>query len=118
MTREREIVTEFNQVTENYWTTHSEYNEVNALLIHWEDDELNVVPEVKRLQTLFEKDYRFNSAPIYPIPTTNSEAELQFELARFIRQHSLKRSSLTIVYYAGHADSPDESNPGYSKWRA
>jgi hypothetical protein len=117
MAQEHEIVTEFKQVTDNYWATHSEYTRVNALLLYWTQDDLNVAAEVTRLQEVFEKDFAFKSA-VYQIPTDNCEAELGFELAGFIRQHALERSSLIIVYYAGHADEPDKENPGYSRWRA
>jgi hypothetical protein len=117
MTQERQIVTDFNLATQGYWTTHSDYDEVNALLIYWVDDDLDVALEVTRLQTLFENDFSFK-ASIYLIPTENCEIELQYELTSFLRQHSISRRSLTIVYYAGHADPPDKNEPGYSKWRA
>ncbi|KAG4433056.1 hypothetical protein IFR05_011450 [Cadophora sp. M221] len=117
MAQEREILDEFKQVTDNYWLTHSEYTRVNALLLYWTEDDLGVAAEVTRLQRVFEKDFAFQST-VYQIPSKNCTTELNFQLASFIRQHASEQGSLIIVYYAGHADEPDQKNPGSSGWRA
>lgn len=118
MSEEQAIVEDFQQITRDYWVTHQDYNSVNAILLCWEDDDLKVRPEVDRLQELFEKDLKFTTR-IYPIPSESPSAQLQYELAIFVKEFSLQRKSLTIVYYAGHADKIQETSPaGYSVWRA
>ena len=118
MTEEQAIVSDFQQTTRDYWVTREDYSNVNALLVCWEDDDLKVRPEVDRLHELFEKDLNFKTR-IYTIPSVNASAELQYELARFIKELSLEKKTLTIVYYAGHADKIQDTSPaGYSVWRA
>ena len=118
MSEERAIVSDFQQTTRDYWITYEDYSNVNAILLCWEDDDLKVWPEVERLQELFEKDFRFKTR-IYRIPSENPSARLQYELAFFVKEFSLQRKSLTIVYYAGHADKVQDTSPaGYSVWRA
>ena len=118
MTQELAIIDDFNEVTRNSWESNIQYDDVNALLIHWADDDLDVKPEVLRFQLLLQEEFRFNSR-IYAIPSRNSAAELNWELATFVRQHALQRRTLIIVYYAGHADKVDDRcPPGYSEWRA
>jgi hypothetical protein len=118
MSQEEVIVNEFAQTTRDYWSSHSDYDTVNTLLLLWADDDLNVEPEVLKLQSLFQEDFKFTTR-IYRIPSDNAAIELHYELVGFIKQHSLERRSLTIVYYAGHADNADnKSAAGYSEWRA
>lgn len=118
MSEENLIYDDFNQRMHGYWSHNAEYDFVNALLLHWEEDDLNVKPEVERLEALLREEFNFE-ARIYPIPSESSGARLNSELASFIKQNSLQKRSLTIIYYAGHADDVDEeSPPGYSEWRA
>lgn len=118
MSDELAIVADFQQTTKDYWATHEDYNDVNAILLCWEDDDLNVRPEVKKLQELFEKDFNFKPR-IYPIPSENPSVQLQWELATFVKDFSFQRKSLIIVYYAGHADNDqDTDSAGYVVWRA
>lgn len=118
MSKEQVIIDDFNHITRGHWTTNEHYDSVNALLLHWTEDDLNVIPEVLKFKQLLEGDFNFK-ARVYSIPSGNSAAQLSFELACFVSQHSLQKRSLSIVYYAGHADNVDEnSTPGYSEWRA
>ncbi|KAL8693854.1 MAG: hypothetical protein Q9218_001410 [Villophora microphyllina] len=118
MSEEQNFVTEFNKVTQDYWRTHAEYDVVNALLLRWVEDDLNVEPEVSRLQQLFRDDFHYGTH-VYSIPSKYPELELRIQLDSFIKTHSLEQRSLTILYYAGHADDADHSSePGYSEWRA
>ncbi|KAA8911285.1 kinase-like domain-containing protein [Sphaerosporella brunnea] len=114
------IIQDFNDRTRDYWQTGSEYEKVTALLLYWEEDDLNVVPEVDKLRTLFEQEFNFSTATVI-LPSISPRAELQYELAAFVKKHGLAPRSLIIVYYAGHADPPDAKNPsslGHSHWRA
>lgn len=118
MSEEKLIYDDFNERMRGYWTNNADYDRVNALLLHWEEDDLTVKPEVERFEALLKNDFHFK-ARIYPIPSENSGAQLNLELASFIKQNSLQKRSLTIVYYAGHADDVEENSPpGYSEWRA
>jgi hypothetical protein len=118
MSEEQVIVADFQQTTRDYWATHEDYSSVNAILLCWEDDDLEVRPEVDRLQELFRHDFNFITR-IYTIPSESPSARLQYELAKFVKEFSLDRKSLTIVYYAGHADKIQDTSPaGYSVWRA
>ncbi|MCJ1378594.1 hypothetical protein MMC17_001693 [Xylographa soralifera] len=118
MSDEQVVVTDFQETTRDYWATRDDYDTVNAILLCWKDDDLKVRPEVDRLQELFEKDFNFKTR-IDQIPSESPPAQLQFELAAFVKQFSLQRKSLTIVYYAGHADKVEDTSPaGYSVWRA
>ncbi|MCJ1353934.1 MAG: hypothetical protein MMC33_003921 [Icmadophila ericetorum] len=118
MSHEEQIVAEFNQETGKYWSTHADYEQVHALLLYWTDNDLNVETEVLRLQTLFQGDLGF-TVKIYKILRENSAMQLQCELSKYVKQNSLQKRSLTIVYYGGHADEIDDSTkPGYSHWRA
>ena len=111
-------MSDFKQYTQGYWETHKDYISVNALLLYWVEDDLNVRPEVLKLQNLFEEDLRFRTQ-IYEIPSEHSELKLGIELNSFIESYALDRQSLTILYYAGHADDADDSSSaGYSEWRA
>ena len=118
MSNEEVIVRDFQKTTQDFWVTREEYNRVNAILLCWEDDDLNVRPEIERLQELFETDFKF-SAWIYSIPSESPSAQLQYQLATLVKRSSLERKSLTIVYYAGHADKAEVASPaGYSLWQA
>jgi hypothetical protein len=118
MSKEQTICNEFKQSTRNYWATNGDYDEVNALLIHWAEDDLEVVPEVQKLRQLLQLDLNFN-ARTYAIPSERPGISLQLKIAEFISQNSVNTRSLAIVYYAGHADKADsEPSAGYSEWRA
>jgi hypothetical protein len=117
---EQRILQDFNDRTRDYWQTGSDYEKVTALLLYWEEDDLNVVGEVDKLRALFEKEFNFSTATVI-LPSISPRAELQYELGAFVKKHGLAPRSLIIVYYAGHADPPDTENPsslGHSHWRA
>jgi hypothetical protein len=118
MSQEQTIISQFNDATSKYWSTHSDYDQVNALLLYWEDDDLNVVEEVTALKALFEDDLKFK-VQIFPIPTENAQADLQCEVATFVKGKANIDRSLVIVFYAGHSGDQDQnSEPGYGFWRA
>ena len=118
MSRERRVLSEFTEDTQNFWATNGDYDEVNALLIHWAEDDLQVVPEIEKLRQLLQLNLNFN-AITHSIPNFQPDIDLQHKLTKFVRQYSIKKRSLAIVYYAGHADNVDKSSPtGYSEWRA
>ena len=118
MSKEKVIVDSFNQGTLGFWPNNADYDYVNAFLLHWQDDDLDVLPEVQKFHALLTEQFRFE-ARIYAIPSEDSGSSLNLELASFIKQHARQRRSLIIVYYAGHADDVHEDSvSGYSMWRA
>jgi hypothetical protein len=118
MSQEQAIINDFEDRTRESWASLADYDAVTALLLYWEEDDLNVEPEVIRLERLLNDDFGFSTSTIL-IPSTNPKAELQYQLAAFVKEHSLIKKSLSIVYYAGHADNSNEEAPaGYSEWRA
>jgi hypothetical protein len=68
-------------------------------LIRWEQDELNVQPELNRLNNKF-KDYGF-AANIWLVPSRDSHLELMSKTIDLIRASDNDRN-LFIIYYAGH----------------
>ncbi|KAH8748552.1 hypothetical protein F5882DRAFT_234875, partial [Hyaloscypha sp. PMI_1271] len=77
----------------------SRYETVNACLIRWEEDELLVEPELKRLSYTFQ-DYGFMTKE-WHIPTRNSHLDLMMKTGEFIRNADNDKN-LFIVYYGGH----------------
>ena len=118
MSREQTIVRDFEENTHDYWPVNCDYDSVNAILLHWADDDLDVEPEVLSVQKLFREDLRYN-AYVYSIPSKDAAIHLNSELATLIERTLVSTRSLTIVYYAGHADDVVKDGPtGYSAWRA
>jgi hypothetical protein len=118
MSQEQAIINDFEDRTRESWASLADYDTVTALLLYWEEDDLNVKPEVIRLECLLSDDFGFSTSTVL-IPSTSPKAELQYQLAAFVKEHSLTKKSLSIVYYAGHADNSNENAPaGYSEWRA
>ena len=78
----------------------SRYSAVSVLLLSWEDDDLQVIIEVKRLRRVFEELYGF-STDQWSIPSSDSHGEMQDRLRAFITTHG-KEDALLIVYYGGH----------------
>ena len=118
LSREHAINKDFDRITQGSWANDADYDSVNALLLQWVDDDMKVKDEVLKFKELLEADLRFKTTT-YCIPSENAAAELNYQLASFMRLHSLQRRTLTIIYYAGHADDVDEASPaGYSEWRA
>lgn len=118
MSQEQAIINDFEDRTRESWASLADYDTVTALLLYWEEDDLNVKPEVIRLECLLNDDFGFSTSTVL-IPSTSPKAELQYQLAAFVKEHSLTKKSLSIVYYAGHADNSNENAPaGYSEWRA
>jgi hypothetical protein len=68
-------------------------------LIRWEQDELNVHPELNRLNNKFQ-DYGF-ATNTWLIPSRDSHLELMSKAIDLIRASDNERN-LFIVYYAGH----------------
>ncbi|KAK7414374.1 hypothetical protein QQX98_006739 [Neonectria punicea] len=77
------------------------YSKVQALLLHWNSDDLFVIPELEDLEKCLSEDYGFNT-DIFGIPSENSHLELMLRIGQLIKDHE-STDTLFLVYYGGHA---------------
>lgn len=82
-----------------------------AVLIQWEDDDLNVQPETNRLRTLLDTCYGFKTET-WVIPSASSHLILMDMAMNFVAAFG-SPENLLIVYYNGHASI---NNSGESTW--
>ncbi|OIW33486.1 hypothetical protein CONLIGDRAFT_179928 [Coniochaeta ligniaria NRRL 30616] len=83
------------------------YDHVSVLITYWPvgDYKNTVLPDVERLQTVFERSYGFDVQK-FEIPHTlaSPQAALASRVMNFVREVDDRRRHLKIVYYAGHMD--------------
>ena len=104
------------QLADYYHIRHQRYAAVNALLISWKDDDTNSASEVKQLQTLFQESFNY-TACLYQIPSTNSQAALNFQIASFLHTFG-GPDNLLIIYYGGHGGPRTGQNKSPCTWAA
>lgn len=76
------------------------YNKVHALMFLWEDDDLQVHPEVQDLRDVFSTLYNFTThISIIPSKTPSQHVKNEISKLRHILNYS---DNLLIVYYSGH----------------
>lgn len=80
--------------------TRSRYKEVHVLLLSWEDDNLGVDREIKRLGYVFKNLYRFDVEE-FKIPKTTPGKATTSQVSTFLEKDAY--DNMLIVYYAGHA---------------
>jgi hypothetical protein len=85
----------------NRGKSSARYNNVQALLLHWNSDDLFVIPELEDLEKCLSEDYGFNT-DIFAIPSENSHLELMMRIGQLIKDHE-SQDTLFVVYYGGHA---------------
>lgn len=69
-------------------------------MLSWEDDDLNVLFEIRELEKIFLASYRY-AVESWRIPSEKPATRLQVRLAEFVEYDGPE--TLLIVYYAGHA---------------
>jgi len=74
---------------------------VIAVLIQWEEDDLDVQPDLDRLQTIFDTCYGFYTET-WVIPSASSHSKLMEMAKNFVDDYG-SPDNLLIVYYSGHA---------------
>lgn len=91
------------------WPTRrgSRYEEAHVLLLSWEDDNLGVEREIRRLKHVFSVLYRFDVQE-FRIPSKTPGKATTSRVSDFLENDS--PSSLLIVYYAGHARLSNQTN--------
>ncbi|CAF3502709.1 unnamed protein product [Fusarium graminearum] len=78
---------------------YSRYNDVQVLLIQWDEDELQVEGELNELRRVFNL-YGFTTTK-FRIPTSNSHRKLNQKVLSFVEEHE-NEDALLVIYYGGH----------------
>jgi hypothetical protein len=89
------------------WDRRFRYNNVFALLMYWEDDDLNVAPEVAALKATLSQVYHYK-VETWKIPTKMPCWQLTKRLIEFLTLNDAK-GNLVLFYYAGHAMANPQS---------
>ena len=99
------------------WPTRrdSHYERVHVLLLSWEDDNLGVDKEIKRLGHVFSHLYQFD-VERFQIPRKTPGKATASRVSTFLENDGV--GSLLIVYYAGHACLSNQTNelPIWAAW--
>lgn len=77
------------------------YKNVSVLLLHWQSDDLFVLPELEDLEKIFREVYNYETE-VFPIPSESSHLDLMMKICSMIKQYE-SEDTLLIVYYGGHA---------------
>ena len=90
------------------WPTRhsSRYGEVYVMLLSWEDDNLGVEKEIRRLGYVFSNLYRFDVQQ-FKIPRKTPGRATSSRISTFLENDD--SSNLLIVYYGGHAQLGHQS---------
>ncbi|KAI1156002.1 hypothetical protein F4825DRAFT_362728 [Nemania diffusa] len=81
------------------------YRKVYVLLLHWDEDDLFVLPELEDLETCFQQDYNFETER-FTIPSSNAHLDLMLKIGAMIKDHE-STDTLLVIYYGGHARIDD-----------
>ena len=95
---------------------HQRYAAVNVLLISWKDDDTNSATEIKQLKTFFQESFHYTACS-YQIPSTDSQASLNFQIASFLHAFG-GPDNLLIIYYGGHGGPRIGNNRSPCTWAA
>lgn len=96
------------------WDYRFRYNAVHALLLMWEDDDLNVASEVSGLEDTLRNDYRYETS-IWKIPSEKPGWKIKAKLIEFLQKNDTA-GSLIIFYYGGHATANPQQPGGPPLW--
>ncbi|KAK1760077.1 hypothetical protein QBC47DRAFT_349 [Echria macrotheca] len=83
------------------WNRGFHYKNVTALLLYWEEDDLEVAQEAAALSATFQVVYHYNTET-WKIPSVKPDWDIKERLIRFLRANDAQ-DNLIIFYYAGHA---------------
>ncbi|KAI0387297.1 hypothetical protein F5Y04DRAFT_274155 [Hypomontagnella monticulosa] len=105
------FVERLNAAYEHRWKNRRiPYTNVSALLLCWEDDDLNVREEVQDLHNVLKDTYQYQSE-IWAIPSSRScFADLTQKVNSFVTMND-DEGKLFILYYGGHAHKTGSSQP-------
>jgi hypothetical protein len=95
-------------ITAAWPTRHgNRYKEAHVLMLSWEDDNLGVEREIRRLKHVFSALYRFDVQE-FKIPSKTPGKATTSRISDFLENDS--PNCLLIVYYAGHARLSNQIN--------
>lgn len=114
MSAEADFSKEFYHNSQTFFSERVEYTAVTALLLYWEENDINPEQEVDAVRELFEKDFGYTSMT-FRIPSRRAQQELNREVSALVANYSKKLDSLILIYYAGHGDADDNEK---SLWAA
>ena len=77
------------------------YSKVQSLLLHWQMDDLWVLPELEDLEKCLRDEFSFETE-IFSIPSENPHLELMLKIGDLVKNHE-SEDTLLVVYYGGHA---------------
>ncbi|KXX74164.1 Guanine nucleotide exchange factor subunit Rich [Madurella mycetomatis] len=95
------------------WDRRFRYKDAFVMLLNWEDDDLDVAPEVANLEATFRDVYHYKTE-IWKIPTKKPDWDIKERLIRFLKNNDAD-GNLVIFYYAGHA-MPNPQSGGAPLW--
>ncbi|KAH8161133.1 hypothetical protein CIB48_g7109 [Xylaria polymorpha] len=81
------------------------YRKVYVLLLHWDSDDLFVLPELEDLEICLQQDYNFETER-FTIPSSNAHLDLMLKIGAMIKDYE-STDTLLVVYYGGHARIDD-----------
>jgi len=85
------------------------YSRVNALLLSWEEDDLEVRKEIKRLRCVLESKYHYNVYR-YESPSRKPDAALKRRVLEFLDDD--EEDILMSICYGGHAKRGNHTSEG------
>ncbi|KAK4154901.1 hypothetical protein C8A00DRAFT_32256 [Chaetomidium leptoderma] len=91
------------------------YKKVKVLLLSWDQDDLDVEPQVRNLESVFGGLYHYDTE-YWKIPSRRSAVELSRKVADLADAHG-QEGNLLILYYGGHARPSDQAG-GSPVWAA
>lgn len=85
----------------------NQYDEVHALLIYWEEDDIGLEPQVRLLSRVFREVYHFTTIRILGLPSQHCRLALQIQIRDFLKARSGPKNVL-VVYYSGHGELDED----------
>ncbi len=93
----------------------TKYQNVKALFLSWDKDDLDVASQMAPLIALLKGVYHYDT-DAWKIPSRRTAAELYRKLTEFVKANG-QEGNLLIIYYGGHAKA-NERAVGGSTWFA
>ncbi|KAL1903670.1 hypothetical protein Sste5346_000299 [Sporothrix stenoceras] len=102
-----DISRRFKQAVSTGWDRRSPtYEEVNVLLLYWEEDSNDVKEATRRLESVFRHSFNY-ATEVASIPSANAEHELNSIVEAFFRKNN-SPDKLAILHYAGRCLANEE----------
>ncbi len=91
------------------------YNAVTALMLLWEEDDLDCIREVRQFSLLLEERFHYKVRQ-FLIPSDRPQTSLNRAISDFLYSYG-SRGNLILIYYGGHGD-PDLEGEREAVWAA